>query len=200
MTKPLDLETMRLRIGRALYDDTFKEPGGPAWLTIPTDVRQGFVRMVGVMFNALFEEDPTELARFFVDEGLNKEEFDLIVTQARQQGKTFREMQQQNAFVQRSALFTLCQDMLAHARDVIETPPETLGEQDMLNGEVDVYEVALEQIKEAADPVKIRENAVLVADEKGKWPVGDTRVATLEGTQVGPSGILGADGKPMVAK
>ena len=195
--KPLDLETMRLRIGRALYNDTFKDDGGPAWLTIPTDVRAGFVRMVGVMFNALFEEDPTELARFFVDEGLNKEEFDLIVLQARQQGKTFREMQQQNAFVQRSALFTMCEDMLRNMEDMGDSLEGTPEDTDAIAHQLNQYADALAQIKEAADPVKIRENAVLVAGEKGKWPAGDAQVATLEGTQVGPSGILGADGKPM---
>lgn len=159
----LDIETLRLRIGRKLYQDTFKDDGGPAWLTLPTEVRDGFVRMVGVMFNELFECDPTELAEFFVDEGLNKEEFDLIITQARQQGKTFRQMQQQNAFVQRSALFTMAEQMLQDLYNIVEDTPQAT---EPILAQFQQYADALAQIKEAADPKKIRENAKVVTADK----------------------------------
>ncbi len=159
----LDLETMRIRIARKLYDDTFKAPGGPAWLTVPKDVRDGFIRMVGVMFNELFEEDPEDLARFFVDEGLNKEEFDMVILQARQQGKTFRVMQQQNAFVQRSALFSLAEQMLGDLNSMAE---EAANKDPCYDGPVlTQYADALEEIKAAADPMKIRESAMLAVSE-----------------------------------
>ena len=46
--------------------------------------------------------------------------------------------------------------------------------------------------------MRIRENAKLVtASEAGEWSAEGAQVATLEGAQAGPSGILGADGKPM---
>lgn len=189
--KPLDIETLRIRIGRHLYEDTFKEKGGPGWLTIPKDVQDGFIRMVGVMFNELFEQDPVALAEFFVDEGLNKEEFDHVIQQARQQGKTFRTMQQQNAFVQRSALFTLCEAMLADLYNIVEdTPAATKPVLDQFAE----YTAALAQIKEAADPAKIKAKAsIITADEAGDWKAGDAQ------SEKSLSGILGADGKPMVA-
>jgi hypothetical protein len=190
--KPLDIETLRIRIGRKLYEDTFKENGGPGWLTIPADVRDGFIRMVGVMFNELFEEDPVRLAEFFVDEGLNKEEFDSIIMHARQQGKTFRTMQQQNAFVQRSALFTLCEAMLQDLYNIVEDTPAAT---EPILAQFGEYAAALEQIKDAADPAKMKAKAMLVtADEVGDWKPGDAQ------SEKPLSGILGADGKPMVVK
>jgi hypothetical protein len=197
MVKRLDLETLRIKLGRALYDSTFKDPGGPAWLNVPKEVQDGFIRMVGVIFNKMFEEDPVELARFFVDERLNKEEVDLIVTQARQQGKTFRMMQQENCFVQRSALFTLCEDMLKALYDLVEdTPQATLP----ILEQFQRYTDALEEIKVASNPKKMREKAVgLHASEKGRYgSLGKKHAAAQRQKNFDrSSAILDADGKPM---
>lgn len=190
--KPLTIERFRLKIGKALYEDTFKENGGPGWLTIPKDVQEGFVRMVGVMFNVMFEEDEVTLAEFFVDEKMNKEEFDFVILKARQTCMTLRRMQQTNAFVQRDALFSMAEAMLEDLYNIVEDTPAATEPVLAQFGE---YRAALDQIKEACDPANVRKEAVeRVRGGRGAehWEPG--------GAQVAPSSILGADGKPMVAQ
>lgn len=64
MSRPVSLEEMQERCAIRLYKSF---PGYTPWEDVTPEIQEGIRRMVTEVFVELFEQDPTDIAMFFVD-------------------------------------------------------------------------------------------------------------------------------------